>query len=98
MTNYIETYAIVQRKKAVFRVVNNVGSSVSIEPYLKEGIYRSGYAKNIMIDMVIVDWLDNNVGEGNWFLDMCGKNIWFKNDEDTWRFLEWLEEYELQND
>lgn len=47
----------------------------------------------IKIDEVIINWLDNNI-EADWFLNLCAMVVEFLISEDSWRFLEWLEEYE----
>lgn len=98
MANYVNTYIVRQSWPGTFTVSNGNSSNISIDEYLKEGNHLLGHAKNIMIDKAIIDWLDNHIKEGDWFLDLCSKDIWFKNNDDCWKCIEWLEEHELKND
>ncbi len=51
----------------------------------------------IKIDEAIINWLDNNV-EADWYLDLNLMVVEFPSSEDSWRFLEWLEEYEARDE
>ena len=98
MVDYINAYEVVRHRQSMIITASynseNI-SSVSIDEYLKDEERRPGCEwnpRNTKIDEDIIDWLENNV-EGNWLLDMCGRDIYFENVDDSWHFLEWLEEY-----
>lgn len=97
MVSFVNAYTFGPDHTPKFTINRDAVSSVSIDAYLKDEKPQPGCdwnSRNTEIDEAIIDWLENNA-EGSWFLNMCGREIDFENNEDTWRFLEWLEEYEM---
>ena len=99
MVEYVNAYEFGPDHIPKFNLLAEQICSVSIDAYLKDEKPRAGCdwsPRNTEIDAAIIDWLENNA-EGSWFLNMCSSEINFENNEDTWRVLEWLEEYEKIN-
>ena len=98
MVDYVNAYDLAKNFNPVFIISSEKTSSVSIDAYLNDEEQQPGYDWNpskTKIDAIIAEWLENNI-EGNWTMNMCSREINFENNDDAWRFLEWLEEYELQ--
>ena len=102
MVNYIDAGKLLGSHPASFYVADEGVSSIDVYPFLKIGENFPSGRPNIGIDDGLVIWLELNV-DSTWTLDayygtddpnLPGGLIHFENSEDSWRFLEWLEEYE----
>ncbi len=99
VTNYLDVYEVL-REYGTPDILDDNFSTVDIELFVRKGKVDPTLTfimhARPQINEVIINWLCENVDK--WWLVDGSEVVLYS--EDSWRFLKWLEEYELgaQND
>ncbi len=96
MVNYIDSSEVMNTRQPTWQEFHKKEdiSSIDIHQFLKTiGTEPNTDWNPTKIDEALIEWLEGNA-EGSWELDMCEEFIHLANNKDSWKFLEWLEEYE----
>ncbi len=104
MVNYLNVDKVMKTREP-YQSIRVNESSVDIERFLRFQDPKPSIDVNphigwdptrIEIESDIIEWLEDNL-VNHWTLAISVTEIQFTCDEDSWRFLEWLEEYEDGN-